>query len=468
MTRVVVIGGGIAGLASAWAMQREARRIGTSLDILVLERAAEVGGKARSIRFDAGAERTRGGWLVESGPSGFLGGREEMDRLIDEAGLRDQVVAADPAAKRRWVHQRGRTREIAPDPVALAREGVLSPLGAARLVAEAIVPRRRSGGEESVFDFAARRAGREFAERVVQPMALGIFAGDARRLSLESAFPLMGVLEREHGSLVRALAARRRAGVGARELASFRGGMQQLPLALAARGAFAVRCNAPVRALVRLPDAWGAVVEGDPHPILADAVVLAGEPWAMSALVEPHAPGAAADLRAIACPPVAIVALGWGPAVASSLQPGFGVLVSRGEGIRMLGGLRESQLYPQRAPSGHLLLRAIYGGAVDPEAARLGDGELVALAREEVGRLHGITAAPTFTHVVRVPRAIPQYELGHRDRVARIDRAIRALPQLAITGFGLRGVAFADAASDGVRTGIEMARRATSPSFVPV
>lgn len=450
MRRVVVVGGGIAGLAAAWTIQRAARRDGSAVEVTVLERGREVGGKARSV--------ARDGWLVEAGPSGFLAGRTEMDRLVDEAGMRGELVPADPAAKHRYVFHHGRAREIAANPVALVRAGLLSPLGAARLLLEPLVPRRADGADESVWDFAARRVGAQFADRLVQPMALGIYAGDARRLSLEAAFPLMGVIEREHGSLIHAMIARRRAGVGARALASFRSGMQQLPRALAAKGGFRVRCDTAVRALVRLPDAWGVVVEGSPEPILADALVLAGEPWAMATLLAPHAAQAAAELQAIPCPAVAVVALGWGPSAAARVAPGFGVLVSRGEGIRALGALRESHLYPRRAPSGHLLLRAIYGGAVDPGVTRLDDAELVALATAEVARLHGITEPPVFAHVERVPRAIPQYELGHRARVARIERLVAALADVWLTGFGLRGVAFADAASDGVRTGDAVAR----------
>ena len=119
----------------------------------------------------------------------------------------------------------------------------------------------------------------------------------------------------------------------------------------------------------------------------------------------------------------------------------------------MLGNLWDTHVYPGRSPGGRLLIRAMFGGAVDAGAGALGEEELAALARAETARLYGITAAPEFVHVVRIPRAIPQYELGHRERVARVERALDSLPGLAVTGFGLRGVAFADAATDGVRSG---------------
>jgi protoporphyrinogen/coproporphyrinogen III oxidase len=441
--RLVVIGGGISGLAAAWAARQAASRVEGGLEVLVLERGSDVGGKASSI--------ARDGWLVEGGPSGFLGGRPEMERLIDAIGLASERAPANRSAER-FLFRGGRIRKIKPNPVSLVRQGILGPRGALRMMAEPFITARRDGADESVWAFAARRLGVEVADRMIMPMALGIFAGDARRLSLTAAFPRMAALEREHGSLIRGMIARR-GRMSSGPLTSFRGGMQQLPRALAERGGFAVRCGAEVRALQRVSDGWRIAVDGDAEAIPADAVILAGEPWAMAPLVQPHDATLAAELTAISCPPVAVVALGFGPAAAARIPVGFGVLIARGEGFRMLGNLWETHLYQGRGPAGHVLVRAMFGGAVDPEIGALSEVELAALARTEIARLYGMTDAPVFEHVVRVPRAIPQYEIGHTARVARIADAIEALPGLSMTGNGLRGVAFADAASDGVRVG---------------
>lgn len=450
--RLVIVGGGISGLAAAWAARQEAARAQRGLEVLVLERGSRVGGKANSMRRD--------GWLVEGGPSGYLDGRPELDRLIEGIGLAQDRVPANHAAKVRFLYRAGRIRRVVPNPLGLLTEGILSPGGVARMLAEPFVPKRReSGDDESVWSFAARRLGAQVADRMVLPMALGIFAGDARRLSLRGAFPRMAALEREHGSVIRGMIARRGASSGV--LTSFRHGMQQLPLALAERGGFAVRCNACVRGLRRTDTGWSVVVEGDSEAIPADGVVLAGEPWAMAPLLRPHGEQAAADLAAIACPPVGVVALGFGPAAAARLPVGFGLLIARGEGFRMLGTLWETHLYPERGPEGHLLVRAMFGGSVDPAAGALPEAELAALARAEVAKLYGVTDTPLLEQVVRVPRAIPQYELGHPARVARITAAVDGLPGLSITGNGLRGVAFADAASDGVRVGRSAALRLT-------
>jgi len=442
--RLVVVGGGISGLAAAWAARQAAHGVEGGLEVLVLERGAAVGGKANSI--------ARDGWLVEGGPGGFLGGRPGMERLIEGIGLAGERSPAKRSSARRFLFRAGRMRRIVPNPVGLLREGVLGPLGVARMLAEPFIAARRDGADETVWAFAARRLGAEVADRIILPMALGIFAGDARHLSLAAAFPRMAALEREHGSLIRGMIARR-GSMSSGALSSFRRGMQQLPRALAERGGFTVRCGADVRAIRRAPDGWSVVVNGDAEAIPADAVILAGEPWAMAPLLQPHGAPLAAELAAIACPPVAVVALGFGPRAAVKVPMGFGVLIARGEGYRMLGNLWETHLYHGRGPAGHVLVRAMFGGAVDPEAGALSEAELAALARAEIGKLYGMTDAPVFEQVVRVPRAIPQYELGHGARVARIDDAIAALPGLSITGNGLRGVAFADADSDGVRVG---------------
>ncbi|MEA3245128.1 MAG: protoporphyrinogen oxidase [Gemmatimonadota bacterium] len=450
MPRLVVIGGGISGLAAAWAAADAAHRAGERLEVVVLERDREVGGKARSHRED--------GWLVEGGPSGFLRGKPEFERLIAAAGMTDAVVDARAAARRRFVYRAGALRLIRPSPVSLVRSGILGVGGAVRLAGEVVVPRARPHGhDETVWEFAVRRIGVQAADRLVAPMCLGVFAGDAKRLSLQSAFPRMAALERDHGGLIRGLIAKRgRMSTGS--LASFRDGMQSLPLALAERGGFTVARDVEVMRLGHDGRRW-AIATRRSGTVTADAVVLAVEPWVASGIVGSIAPAAATALGDIPCPSVAVVALGFGPAARARIPDGFGVLVSRGEGVRMLGNLWETSLYPGRGPDGGILVRAMLGGAVDPDIASLDDAAVLALAEDEVGRLYGLAEAPVFRRVVRIAKAIPQYECGHAGRVAAVEHAVGALPNLDVTGFGLRGVAFGDAASDGMRTGARMVAR---------
>ena len=444
MKRIVVIGGGISGLAAAWAAQQEAPTVPGGLDVVVLERDARVGGKARTI--------ARDGWIVEAGPGGFLGGRPDVDRLIAAAGMEGERVTADKAAAHRFILIKGKMREVAQNPVAFARSGLLSAGGFLRLLAEPFVPRKTDGADESIWQFTARRLGRQVADNLIRPMTLGIYAGDAQQLSVQACFPRMTALEREHGGLIRGLIARRgKASSGA--LTSFRRGMQSFPEALAARGGFRVRCGAEVRAISRNGAQWAVQVKGDDAPVFADVVVLAGEPFAVAPLLRAHDARAAAELESIDCPPVSVVALGYGGAEASRVPNGFGALIARGEGLRALGNLWETRFYPERGPAGTVLVRAMFGGQVDPVAGTLAEDELVALTRDEIARVYGITAPPVMRQVYRWPKAIPQYTMGHVERVERIERAVAALPGLFITGYGLRAIGFADAAVNGVRCG---------------
>jgi oxygen-dependent protoporphyrinogen oxidase len=198
-------------------------------------------------------------------------------------------------------------------------------------------------------------------------------------------------------------------------------------------------------------------VEGDAEPIPADAVVAAGEAFANAELIAAVAPDAAAALREIETPPVAVVALGYPPAAAAAFPTGFGVLIARDQGYRILGCIWDSQLFPGRSPDGHLLVRAMLGGAVDPEAVALDDDALLELVTGELARIFKIGAAPVFSHIARWPRAIPQYDLGHVARVRRIENEVRRVPGLFLAGNALHGVAFAKSAVTGILAGSDAA-----------
>ena len=269
MPRLVVVGAGISGLAAAWSAHAEAARAGVTLDVLVLECSDEVGGKARTVKRD--------GWMVEAGPSGFLGGRAELDTLIGASGLTDDIIAANENAKRRFVYRAGKLRELKPSPVGLAFSGIMSAGGMLRLAMEPFIARSESKKDESVWAFAERRFGSEAADRLIAPATLGVFAGDARKLSVASGFPEVSELEREHGSLIRGMFARRGRG-GAGGLTSLRDGMQSLPVKLAERGGFRVRCNALVKKLEQTATGWNVSIDGDSAPFETDAVIIATEP----------------------------------------------------------------------------------------------------------------------------------------------------------------------------------------------
>jgi oxygen-dependent protoporphyrinogen oxidase len=465
MKRLVIVGGGISGLAAARGAAEEATSVREGIEIVLLERESVVGGKAQTLH--------DGSWLVEAGPTGYLDAEPAMDRLLSDAGLEQAKLPANKAAARRFIVRGGRMREVSAHPLRFPASGLLGPWGLLRILAEPFIPKRHTGlpdKDESIWDFAARRIGRQAADRLIAPMVLGVFAGDARKLSLAAAFPRLAAIEREYGSLVHGMLARRkerRPGEGAKRespsgpagwLTSFSEGLQSLPLALAGSGGFIVRTSVEARKVAPRPGGWEISTSDGAPPISADAVILSGEPWAMAPLVRDHVPKLARELDTIYCPPVTVVALGYGPEALAKVPQGFGVLIPRGEGYRILGCLWDSHIFPGRSPEGSLLLRVMLGGTVDPEAALLSDDRLMPLVGHDLSRLFGIEEKPVYHRIVRWERAIPQYELGHLGRVDAIERELKNRSGLFMAGNALYGISFGKAAATGFARGQEAAR----------
>ena len=468
MKRLVIVGAGISGLCAAHEAARHAGEVPGGLEIVVLEAGATVGGKARSIKRD--------GWLVETGPNGYLDNEPEFDELLVRAGIAREKIEANEAAARRYLLH-GKLREVKAHPLAFARSGIVGPAGLLRIMAEPFVPRatKERVEAESIWDFTARRLGIEAADKLIAPMVLGVFAGDARQLSLSACFPKLAALERDHGSLIRGMMATRKkrsreqrfATGPSGKLVSFRDGLQSVPMALSESDAFAVQCNAKVETIEavataddgaeRSPPRYRVFVRGEPTPIEANALIAAGEPFANADVVAQIAPDVAVALQQIATPAVAVVALGFPPPAAAHFPEGFGVLIPRDQGYRSLGCIWDSQLFPGRSPEGHTLVRAMLGGAVDDQVTGLDDDALVELVCDELARMLGLTSAPVFSEVRNWRRAIPQYDLEHPARVARIEASLEHTPGLFLAGNGLHGISFSRSAV----TGIHQGRRAT-------
>jgi protoporphyrinogen/coproporphyrinogen III oxidase len=446
--RVVIAGSGIAGLAVARAVRVQA----PGAEILVLEARDRIGGNVRSEHIE--------GYLCEAGPDGFLDDAPATLALVDEIGLSSQVLPSRDEARRRFIFRDGRLHEVPLSPAAFLRTSLLSRRAKLRIACEPLAfrgPRH----DESIQQFAERHIGREATRVLVGSMVSGIFAGDASELSLRACFPKMRAMETEFGSLFRALLAKRRErrhdnGVGAPagRLTSFHDGMESLVRAAAASLGSSVRTERPVIGLrprlagaradgSRLVGARTFSVVSDAQVIEADAVVLAGPAADAADLVRPFAPEAARLLNGIQTAPLAVVCLGYDErALAADRGPlnGFGFLVPRGEGPRILGALWESSIYAGRAPAGKALLRVMVGGATDRDAADLGDAELLDVVRHDLGLTMGLRVAAEFLHVFRHRRGIPQYAIGHDARLARIEGHLRDYPGLFLAGNSYRGV----------------------------
>ena len=436
MTRIAVVGGGIAGLGLAHALRRRA----PSAEITVFEAAPRAGGNIRSERDS--------GYLCEWGPNGFLDSVPETLDLVHAIGLDARVHPSDDRARRRFIFRGGRLHALPGGPGAFIASGLLSWPGKLRIAAEPFA-RARPEGDESIHAFAARRIGGEAASVLVGSMVSGVFAGDARALSLRACFPKMWQMETDHGGLFRALFAkvrekrvRRGDAVGSPlgRLTSFRDGTEELVTALARDLGPIVRLASPVTGLRATVSGWRVEAAGEAG-LEADAVVLAAPPSASAELASALDDTLAFELRAIPSAGLAVVALGYDEGRLADPLDGFGFLVPRGEGPRVLGVLWDSSIYPGRAPAGRVLVRAMIGGALDPEAVHLDEATLLEQVRRDLRATMRLEAEPEFVRVYRHPRGIPQYVLGHLDRLARIEGRLARHPGLFVAGNGYRGVA---------------------------
>ena len=436
MLHVAVIGGGITGLCAGWhAVQRWGND-----SVRVLEAGEGPGGTTRSDR--------EGGYILDWGPNGFLDREPATLEWLEALGAAPLLRRADESAAKRCIFRNGRLHLVA-GPPAFFLSPLLSTMGRLRVCCEPMVPAKRDPSEETIHDFARRRIGREAAETLVGPMVSGVFGGDSRRLSLGHCFPRMAEMERVHGGLFRALLAKRKTNPKASPvgpsgtLTTLEGGIGQLPeiAAGALGGAFVPRT--PVRKITPSGDGFVVSCE-DESQWRAQNVIIACPAHTAAALLADTAPGAASALGAIPYSGLAVVCAGYSRGQVSHPLDGFGFLVPRDGSLRILGCLWTSSIFPHQAPAGRVLLRTMLGGATDPDVLSLTDAELVELVSRELSPLLGITGAPERLRVFRHPLGIPQYTLGHGERLAALERCEAEHPGLVFAGNAYRGVGLND------------------------
>jgi protoporphyrinogen/coproporphyrinogen III oxidase len=432
--RVAVIGGGIAGLTSAHAIRRRAAEAGRALSIDVWEARDGPGGQIRTVIED--------GFVVEWAANAFRTGIGATRDLVERLGLEAERVEVHAGARRRYVFHGGRLHPLPAGPASLLSFAPMTPAGRLRVLAEPFAA-RRVDHEESVHDYAERHIGREAAEVLLGTMVRGVYGGDARRLSVDAAFPKMREMERQHRSLVIAgimgARARRREGTATWSL---RRGMGSLIEGLSDDLGETLRLGAPVEWLAR-DAATGRFalrpVGHDARPY--DAVVLAVPPSVAAGLIAGIDAVASAELEAIPTAPIGMVACAFSRDAFRVAPEGYGFLVAPGEDVPALGTLIESNVFPGRAPAGTVLVRVVMGGTDGPDLGGRTDAELAGLALETLDRAWGLTGEPLRAWVGRQPHGIPQYVLGHLGRLGRIDERLRSLPGLHLAGNAYRGVA---------------------------
>lgn len=442
---VVVIGAGIAGLAAAYRLVQD------GVLVTVLERDERIGGKILTETVD--------GFVVEAGPDAFLSWKPRGKALCDQLGL--TTVGSNEQAKRAYIARGGRLFPL-PDGIAgviprrfvpTLRSPILSLSGKTRLLMEWAIPRRMNETEESLAHFVRRRAGRQTWERIVEPLVTGVYAGDGTKLAVRATFPMLLDAERDHGSLTRAGLAARKAGRQPPPGPMFLTTAEGLGAIVNALGD-AVSANADLRtgtevtSLEHTDEGW-VIHDRYAATTVADAVVLA-TPASVAAKLTRTLDGALTrELAAVESVSVATVSVVYPAEAVTAPIDGHGYVNPRVEGSPIVACSITSTKFPVRAREGTVLIRAHVGRVGESDPCALSDDDLVNLVHTELTATLGVTSRPTLSRVYRWQEAIPQYNLGHKDRVALIKARLTRLPGLAVAGATYRGIGIPDCISSG-------------------
>jgi len=445
--RVVVVGGGVAGLTTAYRLLRAES---DSPEVTVLEADETPGGKVRSA--------VVGGLELEAGPDSLLARKPAAVELAKELGIDDLVPAA---TGKTFIWSDGRLLRFPTGPFGIStdvgemlRWPGMSYAGKVRAGADLVLPARKEMGDESLGSLLRRRIGDEATDKLVAPLLGGLFAGDIDRLSVQATFPELGAWERDHGSLVRGARAASNAARGRTPPPMFvrlRGGLRRLTEALAeAVGPERLRCGVTVEEVRREGDGYVLVADGTEYP--ADAVVFASPAFATADLVEALAPDAARELRQIPYVSTAVALLVYAEGTGSELPDSSGFVVPRGR-LAMTACTLVSRKWPDESFGDRAVVRCFVGATGTQEDLERSDEELLAVLSSEIADVLPLPEMQDDAQVIRWPSAMPQYEVGHLERVAAIERALP--PGTFVVGQAYRGAGIPDC----VRQGGEVAGR---------
>jgi oxygen-dependent protoporphyrinogen oxidase len=458
MIRIAIIGGGISGLAAAFTLE-DHRRAG-AVEYTLYESSPHLGGVLRTQQIQ--------GCIVEAGPDSFLTEKPWATDLCRALGLDDQLIGSNDAARRTYILVRGQLIPM-PDgltfmvPTKILSTG-LSPLFSwttkLRMAQELLHPPRPAGGDESVASLVERHYGAEMVDRLADPLLSGIYGGEAASLSVRAVLPRFAEMERAYGSLGRAMLAARKKmprppnQPAAPLFTSLKNGMQQLVETIVSRlDASSLVTNTAAQSIHSEVGGWtiSAGLKSDHF----DAVILALPTHAAAQLLAMSSPELSSELAAIGYSSSITIGLGYDRQVRKSLPPGFGFLVPRSEGKRLLAATFVHNKFPHRAPEDRALLRCFFAGSTAESIWQLSDDAIVAVVRNELQQILGLRSEPLFASVCRWKSAMAQYGVGHLERLDRIERLRQKLPKLALAGNGYRGIGVPDC----IRSGQEAAKQ---------
>ncbi len=468
---IAVIGGGISGLAAAFRL----RELAPELPVTLYEAGPRLGGVLHT-------EREQG-YLLEGSADNFITNPPEGLELCRRLGLEDQLLPTNAELRGAEIVRQGKLYRVPEGFMLMAphdawqvwRSPILSWPGKLRLLSECLIRRRASSlQDESLASFVQRRLGREAFERLVQPLVGGIYTADAEKLSMAAALPRFWKMEQVHGGLMRAVWKGRKhaengsAGSGARYslFVTLREGMSQLVEALAARiGQARIRLQTPVNALQRMDEGWRLSL-ADGSTAQHGAVIVATPAFHSAALLRGLDGSLADELDGIPYAGAVLALAGYRLDQIARPPRSFGFVVPALERREILAASFSSLKFPGRAPEGRILIRVFLGGAMRPDQLDLADAQVQTIVRRELGELLGVAGEPELFRVQRWPKAMPQYHVGHLDRMTRIAEHMTAFPSLALAGNAYTGVGIPQSTASGTaaaeRVYVHLAARATA------
>lgn len=449
MTRIVVVGAGISGLATAYAIEQLAADAEIDVDVKVLEKEERIGGKIWSIKED--------GFLCEWGPNGFLDNKPMTLELCRKLQIDPQLLRSDDNARKRFIYSDRILHRLPENGPSFLKSKLISWPGKLRLAGEMMVPRRTDSSDETLAEFGRRRLGPEALDKLISPMVSGIFAGNPETMSLKSCFPRIYQLEQEYGGLIKAmmkLAKKKREEIKAGKavasaagpggiLTSFNDGIQQLTDGVVGGLKAEVLTGCEVGRIEKKEGGFLLQLNNG-QSLDAEIVVTAAPAYAVANMLDGCHNDSAGLLRDIPYAPMNVICFGYEKERIAHDLNGFGYLIPKAEGCGILGTLWDSSIFPNRAPEGMALLRSMMGGATNPEAINLSDDEVKARTMKDLKQIMGIDCEPDFVRIYRHQNAIPQYTRGHGERLNALDETLTSSPDLILTGNAFFGVGLND------------------------
>ena len=459
MKRVVIIGGGIAGLSTAYSLVEHARLKGVKdLRITIIEKSASLGGNIKTENIN--------GFLVEGGPDCFLSEKPWAMELIKRLGLEASLLPTRKPRGKTFVYHKGKLR-LLPEGVILmvptrilplATSSLISVSGKIRMALEFFIPRRKEKTDESLGDFVRRRLGREALDKIAEPLVAGVHAGDPETMSVKASFPKFVELEENHGSLIRGMLARMKqmkahtlpgAKSGITMFMTLRRGLIELVSAIVSKlEGVEIKTNAGAKEVLEKKGSYEVLIDGGPS-IEADSVVIAAPAYVASELVKAMDKELSEKLLAIPYVSTATVSIGYKRKDIIHPLDGFGFIVPKIEKRKLMAATWSSIKWEGRAPEDSVLIRCFIGGAKNEELVSLSDKDMTDAARSELKEIMGIDAEPVFVRIFRWIKAMPQYTIGHEARVSKIEEITGKHSGLYLTGSAFRGIGISDTVREG-------------------